>query len=104
MASGSSNTLTFSGTGTYNCAYIASSGGGKGSTIYGGNITGTVSSGGSSGSAPVISSVTNNNASAANVTATVNLSSNGSGGTLQYAQTSSNSAPSSGWQLSLIHI
>ena len=28
MASGSSNTLTFSGTGTYNCAYFASSGGG----------------------------------------------------------------------------
>lgn len=48
--------------------------------------------------APVISSVTNNNASAANVTATVNLSSNGSGGTLKYAQTTSNSVPASGWQ------
>ena len=45
--------------------------------------------------APVISSVTNNNASSANVTATVNLSSNGSGGTLQYAQTTTNSVPSS---------
>lgn len=97
MASGSSNTITFSSTGTYNCSYVASSGG-KNPTIYGGNITGTVSSTGSSGSAPVISSVTDDNASAANVTATVNLSSNGSGGTLQYAQTSTNSAPSSGWQ------
>ena len=48
--------------------------------------------------APTISSVTNNNASAANVTATVNLSSNGSGGTLKYAQTTSNSVPASGWQ------
>jgi len=48
--------------------------------------------------APVISSVTNNNASAANVTTTVNLSSNGSGGTLKYAQTTSNSVPASGWQ------
>ena len=48
--------------------------------------------------APVISSVTNNNAAAANVTATVNLSSNGSGGTLKYAQTTSNSVPASGWQ------
>ena len=50
--------------------------------------------------APTISSVTNNNASAANVTATVNLSSNGSGGTLKYAQTTSNSVPATGWQTS----
>lgn len=50
--------------------------------------------------APAISSVSNNNAAAANVTATVNLSSNGSGGTLKYAQTSSNSVPASGWQTS----
>ena len=50
--------------------------------------------------APTISSVTNNNASAASVTATVNLSSNGSGGTLKYAQTTSNSVPASGWQTS----
>lgn len=49
---------------------------------------------------PVISSVTNNNAANANVTATVNLSSNGSGGTLQYAQTTANSVPSTGWQSS----
>ena len=48
--------------------------------------------------APTISSVTNNNASSANVTTTVNLSANGSGGTLKYAQSTSNSVPSSGWQ------
>jgi hypothetical protein len=51
--------------------------------------------------APVISSVTDNNAVAANVSATVNLSSSGSGGTLQYIQTTTNSAPAynaSGWQ------
>ena len=47
--------------------------------------------------APVISGVSNNNAAAATVTATISLSSTGSGGTLQYAQTTSNSAPSSGW-------
>ena len=56
--------------------------------------------GGASITAPTISSVTNNNASAANVTATVNLSSNGSGGTLKYAQTTSNSVPATGWQTS----
>ena len=50
--------------------------------------------------APTISSVTNNNASAASVTATVNLSSNGSGGTLKYAQTTANSVPATGWQTS----
>ena len=47
---------------------------------------------------PVISSVTHNNVSNSTVTATVNLSSTGSNGTLQYAQTTSNSVPSSGWQ------
>ena len=51
----------------------------------------------STGSAPVISGVSNNNAAAPTVTASISLSSNGSGGTLQYAQTTSNSAPSSGW-------
>ena len=50
--------------------------------------------------APVISSVTNDNAAAANVTATVNLTSNGSGGTLEFAQTTTNSVPSTGWQTS----
>ncbi len=51
----------------------------------------------STGSAPVISGVSNNNAAAPTVTASISLSSTGSGGTLQYAQTTSNSAPSSGW-------
>lgn len=48
--------------------------------------------------APVISSVTNNGAASSSVTTTVNLSSYGSGGSLQYAQSTSNSVPSSGWQ------
>ena len=52
------------------------------------------------GTAPVISSVTHDNAAATSVTATVNLSSNGSGGTLQYAQTTTNVVPSTGWQTS----
>lgn len=49
---------------------------------------------------PVISSVTHNNASNSTVTATVVLSSNGSNGTLEYAQSTSNSVPTSGWQIS----
>jgi len=68
-------------------------------TFYGGtNYFDKVA--GASITAPTISSVTNNNASAASVTATVNLSSNGSGGTLKYAQTTSNSVPATGWQTS----
>jgi len=50
--------------------------------------------------APAINYVQHNNAAAANVTAAINLSSSGSGGTLQYAQSTSNSVPSSGWQSS----
>jgi hypothetical protein len=50
--------------------------------------------------APAISSVTHNNATASSVTATVNLSSAGSGGTLEYAQSTVNSLPSTGWQSS----
>lgn len=51
--------------------------------------------------APVISSVTDNNAAAASVTATVNLSSTGSNGTLYYIQTTTTSTPAindAGWQ------
>jgi hypothetical protein len=66
---------------------------------YSHTLSGTVTSS-PSYTAPTISSVTNNNVAAANVTATVTLSSNGSGGTLQYAQTTSNSVPASGWQSS----
>lgn len=51
--------------------------------------------------APTISSVTPDNPFSPNVTATVNLSSNGSGGTLEYARgTSSTTPPSTGWQTS----
>ena len=46
----------------------------------------------------VSSSFTNSNASSPNVIIGVNLSANGSGGTLKYAQTTSNSVPASGWQ------
>jgi hypothetical protein len=70
--------------------------GGNGSVVSDGSVTVTRQA--DSGSAPVLSSVTNNNESQPIPTATVNLSSSGSGGTLAYAQTSSNSAPSSGWQ------
>ena len=69
-------------------------------TTTGADIAVTWDDGTASQTAPTISSVTNNNASAANVTATVNLSSNGSGGTLKYAQTTSNSVPATGWQTS----
>jgi len=72
--------------------------GGNGSTVSDGSVTVTRQA--DPGSAPYLSSVTNNNESQPIPTATVNLSSSGSGGTLQYAQTSSNSAPSSGWQTS----
>lgn len=50
--------------------------------------------------APVINNVTDNNASASSVTATVNLTSNGSGGTLEYAQTTTTAVPTTGWQAS----
>jgi len=46
----------------------------------------------------VSSSFTNNNSASANVIIGVNLSANGSGGTLKYAQTTANSVPASGWQ------
>ena len=55
--------------------------------------------------APVISSVTDNNAASSSVTTTVNLSSTGSGGTLQYIKTNSSATPAyndSGWQTSNI--
>ena len=95
VSMGSSVTITPSGTGSYSVFFFIY--GGKGGTSNSGTVSGTISSG-SSYTAPVISSVTNDGAAAANVTATVNLSSNGSGGTLQYAQTTTNSVPSTGWQ------
>lgn len=51
-------------------------------------------------SPPVISSVTNNDPDSVNVTATVNLSSSGSGGTLRYAQSTGTTIPAAGWQTS----
>ena len=86
-------TVSFSNTGSYSVVLYQSFGG----RTY--TLTGTVSSGGTPTIvAPTISSVTSDNAKSPNVTATVNLSANGSGGTLKYAQTTSNSVPSSGWQ------
>ena len=55
--------------------------------------------GGFSGEAPVISSVTNNDADSRSVIATVNLTSSGSGGSaLEYAQTVGSFPPTTGWQ------
>lgn len=54
---------------------------------------------GFSGDAPVISSVTNNDADSRSVIATVNLTSSGSGGSaLEYAQTTGTGVPATGWQ------
>ena len=69
-------------------------------TTVGADILVTWDDGQAGTTAPVISSVTNNNASASSVTTTVNLSSNGSGGTLKYAQSTSSSVPATGWQTS----
>ena len=49
---------------------------------------------------PTISSVTTDDPYSACVTATVNISASGEHGTLEYAQTITNSVPSSGWQSS----
>lgn len=94
---GSSNivatvTITnFTGTGTYSIVYYQAY---QGRTY---TLSGSVSAP-TTITPPVISSVVDNNSYSANVSVTVNLSSNGSGGTLKYAQTTTNSVPSSGWQ------
>lgn len=91
-----------SGSATYQLKSNAITGSGHRARVEGGGentlVYLNIASSGPTIVAPTISSVTNNNASAANVTTTVNLSSNGSGGTLKYAQTTSNSVPASGWQ------
>ena len=69
-------------------------------TLIIGGVSGTFTSTTAAITAPTISYVQHNNSAAANVTAAVNLLTNGSGGTLKYAQTTSNSVPSSGWQTS----
>ena len=66
-------------------------------TSYSHTVSGNVTA---SLTAPTIGSVTTTNTASPNVTATVNLSSSGSGGTLEYAQTTTNSIPSTGWQTS----
>ncbi len=100
---GSSNitvtvTITnFTGTGTYSIVYYQAY---QGRTY---TLNGSVSAP-TTITPPVISSVVHNDSYSANVTATVNLSSNGSGGTLKYAQTTTNSVPSSGWQTSSVFV
>ena len=71
--------------------------GGDGVTYYNGNDTVTITRQGVT--APTINSITNNNAAAANVTATVNAS-GGTGGTITYNQTTTATLPSTGWTLS----
>lgn len=88
---------SFTGTGTYSIVYYQSY---QGRTY---TLNGSVSAP-TTITPPVISSVTHNNSYSANVTTTVNLSSNGAGGTLKYAQTTTNSVPSSGWQTSNIFV
>lgn len=100
---GTSNDFTITAptvTGNYSVSVIQSVKVNNSQVIYSGIVSGTVSSSGGGVTAPTISNVTHNNAAASTVTATVNLSNTGTGGTLQYAQTTSNSAPSSGWQSS----
>lgn len=45
MVAGTSNTITFSSTGSYSCTYFASDGAKNNPTVYSGQINGTVSSG-----------------------------------------------------------
>ena len=70
-------------------------------TITAGTVTTTwtVTTAAASIQPPTVSSTfTNNNSASPNVIIGVNLSANGSGGTLKYAQTTANSVPASGWQ------
>lgn len=83
----------FTGTGTYSIVYYQAYQG-RTYTLSGSvSVPVTIT-------APVISAVTSNNPYSANVTTTVTTSSNGSGGTLKFAKTTTNSVPSSGWQTS----
>ena len=94
MSSGSTATISFSGTGSYSVFFLGSTGG-KSPTFYSATLNGTV--GTSSVTAPTASSVSFNNPASANTTATVNLSANGTGGTLQYACEVGDSTPDN-WQ------
>lgn len=100
---GTSNDFTITAptvTGNYSVSVIQSVKVNNSQVIYSGIVSGTVSSSGGGVTAPTISNVTHNNAAASTVTATVNLSNTGSGGTLQFAQTTGNTAPTNGWQSS----
>ena len=94
MSSGSTCTVTFSGTGSYSVLFMGSSGG-KEPIFYRATLNGNVSS--ASVTAPTASSVTFDNPASANTTATVNLSANGSGGTLEYACEAGDATPDN-WQ------
>ena len=94
MSSGSTCTVTFSGTGSYSVLFMGSSGG-KEPIFYRATLNGTVSS--ASVTAPTASSVTFDNPASADTTATVNLSATGSGGTLQYACEAGDTTPDN-WQ------
>ena len=94
MSSGSTCTVTFSGTGAYSVSFLASTGG-KYPVFYQATLNGTVST--ASVTAPTASSVTFDNPASADTTATVNLSANGSGGTLEYACEVDDSTPDN-WQ------
>ena len=94
MSSGSTCTVTFSGTGSYSVLFTGSSGG-KEPIFYRATLNGTVSS--ASVTAPTASSVTFDNPASADTTATVNLSATGSGGTLEYACEAGDTTPDN-WQ------
>lgn len=64
------------------------------------NRSWTLSRGSPTPTAPTISSVDVTGGATSNMTATVNLSDTGTNGTLEYAQTTTNSLPSTGWQTS----
>ena len=83
-ASGSNNDFTITApsvTGNYSISVIQSVKVGQTQTIYTGTVSGTVSSSGGGGgvTAPVIGSVTHNNAASSSVTATVSIISVSSG-------------------------
>ena len=95
--------ITVSATaGTYNYQLTVArtaAGGGSGSATAARNTV-SITRQAASGSAPAISGVADNSNAGTSVTATVSLSSNGSGGTLQYAQTTNNSVTGASWQTS----
>lgn len=102
VASDSSNPYNFTITNftssTYS-AYVYFVDGDSNTTTYSATVSGSVSGGSSGPTAPTASSVTFNNPYSNNVTATVNLSASGSGGTLEYACEVDDTSPDN-WQSS----